>query len=272
MTDSAGAVDNSAVGDKSAVGERSVVEGGGLTVSVVIPARNDAAALDRCLAALGWQTVAPLEVVVVDNASTDATAAVARRHGARVVTETRVGIPMAAAAGYDAAGGEVIARLDADSVPGADWVGRITTVMADCRWDAVTGVGRFYELPRTGGAVAAVYLGAYYLLCHAALGHHALWGSSMAVRRSAWLDVRDGVHDDDAELHDDLDLAFALGPRCAIRLDRSLRVGVSARSLVGGAQLRRRFRRAFRTISVNSEVLPPWQRWAVRLRPERQAS
>jgi len=235
------------------------------TVSVVIPARNDAVALERCLAALEDQVMAPLEVVVVDNASTDATAAVARRHGARVVPESRVGIPMAAATGYDAARGEVIARLDADSRPGRDWVARVAHVMATRPQPAVTGVGRFYELRRTGGLVAGVYLGAYYLLCHAALGHHPLWGSSMALRRSAWQDVRARVHDDDGELHDDLDLAFALGPGSPVLLDPLLTVGVSARSLVGAAQVRRRFRRAFRTLRVNWAHLPPWERWAVRL-------
>ena len=236
------------------------------TVSVVIPARNDAVALERCLTALGDQLMPPLEIVVVDNGSTDATAAVARQHGARVVPEVRVGIPMAAATGYDAARGEVIARLDADSRPGPDWVARVAHVMATSSRPAVTGVGRFYELRRTGGLVAALYLGAYYVLCHAALGHHPLWGSSMALRRSAWQAVRAHVHDDDAELHDDLDLAFALGPGSPVLLDRLLTVGVSARSLVGAAQVRRRFRRAFRTLRVNWAHLPPWERWAVRLR------
>jgi len=235
-------------------------------VSVVIPARDDAPALERCLTALARQTVAPLEVVVVDNGSSDTTAQVARDHGARVVHEPRVGIPMAAAAGYDAARGELIARLDADSVPPPDWVERVTAAMEDPRLEAVTGVGRFYELPRSGRAVAAVYLGLYYGLCYLALGHHALWGSSMAVRRVTWLAVRRAVHDDDAELHDDLDLAFALGPRRVVRLDRTLTVGVSARSLVGWGQLRRRFRRAFRTLAVNWEVARPWERWASRLR------
>ena len=237
-------------------------------VSVVIPARNDAPALDRCLRALRAQHVAPLEIVVVDNASTDATAQVARDHGARVVTEPRVGIPQAAAAGYDAARGDIIARLDADSLPPPTWVGTVRTLLGDAGPDAhaVTGVGRFYEWPRAGGFAAAVYLGAYYLLCTAALGHPPLWGSNMAVRASAWRRVRARVHRDDAEVHDDLDLAFALGPGRRIALCRSLRVGVSGRSIVGWWQLRRRFARAFRTLGRNWSHLPPWQRWALRRR------
>ncbi|RIJ54999.1 glycosyltransferase, partial [Clavibacter lycopersici] len=67
------------------------------TVSVVIPVRDDAGHLRACLQALAGQTVAPDEVVVVDNASRDDSAEVARLAGARVVHEPVVGIPAAAA-------------------------------------------------------------------------------------------------------------------------------------------------------------------------------
>ncbi|WKN49595.1 glycosyltransferase family 2 protein [Nocardioides sp. Arc9.136] len=232
------------------------------SVSVVIPARDDAPALRRCLELLAHQSVAPLEVVVVDNGSTDDTAAVARELGARVVEEPAVGIPSAAARGYDAASGDVIARLDADSRPGPRWVERVARRMSDPGLDAATGVGAFHDLPwGVRHVAAAAYLGAYYLLTHLALGHTALWGSSMAVRRSTWEAVRADVHRDDPDLHDDMDLAFVLGPNRRIRLDPMLAVGVSGRSLRGSAQLRRRFLRARRTIEVNWAVQPPWLRW-----------
>lgn len=236
------------------------------SISIVIPARNDATALACCLAALERQRVTPFEIIVVDNASQDATMQVARRYGARVVSEDRVGIPQAAAAGYDAARGDIIARLDADSIPPATWVGQVVAALADPERDAVTGLGYFHDVTRAGGAAAWLYLGAYYLLCFAALGHHALWGSNMALRRSAWQEARSQVHDDDAEVHDDLDLAFALGPGRRIYLERALRVGASARGLMGMEPLRRRFVRAGRTLSVNWAVLAPWERWAQRLR------
>ncbi len=50
-------------------------------VSVIVPVKNEAANLRRCLPALAWAD----EVFVVDSGSTDATAAVAGSHGARVV-------------------------------------------------------------------------------------------------------------------------------------------------------------------------------------------
>lgn len=232
------------------------------TVSVVIPARDDARALARCLVLLAQQTVAPYDVVVVDNDSSDDTAEVARRHGARVVTEPRVGIPSAAATGYDAARGEVIARLDADSRPAPDWVARVADALADGRLDAVTGPGWFHDLPPVVRRLAAAaYLGAYFALGHLAAGHPVLWGSSLALRRTTWLQVRHRVHRDDPEVHDDLDLSLALGPGSVIRVDRRLAVGASARSLRGGAQLRRRFARAFHTLSASWAEHPPWLRW-----------
>jgi glycosyltransferase involved in cell wall biosynthesis len=239
----------------------------GPSVSVVIPVRDDAVQLERCLELLARQSVPPLEVVVVDNGSTDRSVEVATRHGARVVPEPVRGIPAAAATGYDAARGEVIARCDADSRPPEDWVERIVRNLArDPALDAVTGRGRFYGLPRwLAPLVSRAYLGAYYLLVHAALGHTAVWGSNMALRRGAWEQVRDLVHRWDAEVHDDLDLSFALGPRCRVRYDRRLVVGVSARSLRGRRQLWRRLDRGFWTLRRNWEVLPPWTRWRTRI-------
>ena len=58
---------------------------GSPAVSVVVPARDDAEHLARCLRLLAAQTRPADEVVVVDNASIDGTADVARAAGARVV-------------------------------------------------------------------------------------------------------------------------------------------------------------------------------------------
>ncbi|NNH55068.1 glycosyltransferase family 2 protein [Promicromonospora citrea] len=234
---------------------------------MVVPVRDDAAALAHCLALLARQTVEPLEVVVVDNASTDGSADVARRFGAVVVPEPRVGIPAAAATGYDAASGDVIARLDADSRPGPDWVETVVREMAaEPGLDALTGTGLFHDAPHGLRAVLSVaYLGAYYVLAHLALGHTALWGSCMAVRAPVWRAVCGDVVRDDPEVHDDLDLAFRLGPGHRVRLLRTWRVGVSARSLRGRRQRRRRLDRAWRTLRLNWRVAPPWERWARQL-------
>lgn len=236
------------------------------TVSVVIPVRDDATELRECLALLAAQEVAPSEVVVVDNGSSDDSAAVARAAGARVVAEPRVGIPHAAATGYDAATGEVIARLDADSRPERHWVAQIQEAFADAEVDAVTGPGHFHDVVwPLRGLAGSVYLGSYYVLTWLALARAPLWGSSMALRREVWLGVADRVHRD-ADVHDDMDLSFVLGSTAEVRYLRGLRVGVSGRSLVGLPQLRRRLARAVTTLRLNWADSPPWERWQHRLR------
>ncbi|MFF8027409.1 glycosyltransferase family 2 protein [Streptomyces sp. NPDC007896] len=88
------------------------------TLSIVIPALNEAENLPTVmgsipnheLSAAGWR----VEVIVVDNASTDDTADVARSLGAVVVSQPNRGYGNAYQAGFDAATGEVIATGDAD--------------------------------------------------------------------------------------------------------------------------------------------------------------
>lgn len=240
---------------------------GGPAVSVVVPARNDAAHLERCLRLLAAQTRPPDEIVVVDNASSDRTAEVARAAGARVVHEPVPGIPPAAAAGYDAARGDVVVRCDADSVPGPEWIAGLLTALAS-RPDvvAVTGPGRFHGLPPgIGRLLSVLYIGLYVLSTAAALAHPPLFGTNMAMRRSWWLEVRDGVHRDDPELHDDFDLSFRLDPEHRILFRPGLSVGMSPRALRGGRPAVRRLARAFRTIRLNWADEPPWERWRARL-------
>jgi glycosyltransferase involved in cell wall biosynthesis len=86
-------------------------------VSVVIPCLNEAENIERCVtAALGALRDGAIEgeVLVVDNASEDDSAALAAAAGARVVLEPRRGYGSAYLAGFAAASGEYIVMADAD--------------------------------------------------------------------------------------------------------------------------------------------------------------
>ncbi|HNP72122.1 MAG TPA: glycosyltransferase, partial [Kouleothrix sp.] len=56
-------------------------------IAVVLPAYNEASLIGPALQALRAQTLAPAELIVVDNGSTDATALIARRLASRVIHE-----------------------------------------------------------------------------------------------------------------------------------------------------------------------------------------
>lgn len=214
----------------------------GIRISVVIPVRDDAPMLERCLEALERQRRAPDEVVVVDNGSSDDSAAVARAHGARVVTEPVAGIPRASSAGYDAATGEVIARLDADSVPGPEWAARIERVFRE-RPDLafVTGDALFYGAnPVVHWIARHLYIGAMYAVLTPVLGHAPLFGSNMAMRADAWSAVSGRVHREATNIHDDLDLSLQIRAGMGVLRDRSLIVAVSARPFESWRALRRR--------------------------------
>lgn len=95
-------------------------------VSVVIPAYNASSTLGETLRALQCQIAPPShEVIVVDNASTDDTAAVARGYGARVFHESRRGPSAARNCGLRAAQGEIVAHIDADTIPTRRWLREI---------------------------------------------------------------------------------------------------------------------------------------------------
>jgi glycosyltransferase involved in cell wall biosynthesis len=85
-----------------------------MKISVVIPAYNAAAFLPRSIASVRAQTLQPVEVIVVDDGSTDDTTAVAAGLGVRVITRTNSGPSAARNTGIQMASGDWIALLDAD--------------------------------------------------------------------------------------------------------------------------------------------------------------
>jgi len=82
-------------------------------VSLVIPAYNEEGTIGAVLD--DFKGSEPLdEIVVVDNNSSDGTAAAAAKHGVRVITETRQGYGNALRCGMDAAEGDILILTEAD--------------------------------------------------------------------------------------------------------------------------------------------------------------
>jgi GT2 family glycosyltransferase len=94
-------------------------------ISIVIPNFNGAAYLEKCLASLKLQTYAPLEILVVENASTDGSADVIRHAApdAQILHQSRnLGFAGGANAGILHARGEWIAILNNDTEASAAWL------------------------------------------------------------------------------------------------------------------------------------------------------
>lgn len=111
------------------------------TISVVIPTRNGARTLGACLEALRASTCPPLEIIVVDDASTDDSGGIARRFGGRVIrVDENIGAARAKNRGARAAHGEILFFTDDDVIVGRETLARLVENFADARVAGVVGL------------------------------------------------------------------------------------------------------------------------------------
>lgn len=124
--------------------------------SMVIPAYNEENFLGSCLDSLAAQDFpGDIEIIVVDNNSADATAAIAARPGVTVISEPRQGVCAARQAGTAVATGEIIVSTDADTTFRPGWLSSIdrsfreqpdlTAVAGPPHWVDAPRWGRVYE-------------------------------------------------------------------------------------------------------------------------------
>jgi hypothetical protein len=126
------------------------------TVSVVIPCFDQARFLPAAVASVQAQGYAPIECLVVDDGSTDGTAAVASQLGVAILRQRNAGVSAARNAGLAATRGELVVFLDADDelLPAA--IGDEVEALR-AHPDAVAVVGRCQPIDAEGRAVACQY-------------------------------------------------------------------------------------------------------------------
>jgi len=125
-------------------------------VSFVIPVRNDAARLQTCLRSIlrNSQAAKQVQIVVVDNASTDDSAAVASRLGAEVMTVDSGRVAELRNYGARHATGDVLAFVDADNEVAGGW---LYAALECLRLPDVGAVGAMYQAPPDGTWVQRTY-------------------------------------------------------------------------------------------------------------------
>jgi glycosyltransferase involved in cell wall biosynthesis len=155
----------------------------GAKVSVIVCAHNEAAHLPACLHSLLAQTRLPDEILVVNNASTDATRAVAEQvPGVRVVDEPRKGLVVARETGRHETTGDILVYLDADCRAPLMWIERIAR-----RFDRDAGLialsARYASTTGTGGADVDSRLRLRRRSAHAAAGQARAGIGTIFLRR-----------------------------------------------------------------------------------------
>jgi len=138
-----------------------------MRLSFVVPAYNEEAYLPACLEAILAQTRElgdEVEIIVVNNASTDRTREVALGYaGVRVVDEPRKGLTFARQAGFAASRGELIANVDSDSRLTPGWVDKVLKEFAgDAKLVSLSGPFLYYDLtPQQRVSVQIFYAAAF---------------------------------------------------------------------------------------------------------------
>ena len=202
-------------------------------VTVIIPARNEAGRIGRCVAAVRQQNYPAdlLEIIVIDDHSQDGTADEAREAGGDRVTllslaellraepperRFRAYKKWAIERAIQRAKGDLIVTIDADARPGESWLSRMVGAHEREGWQLVAGpvafyptssaLGRFQELDflsLVGIAGASIRLG-FYNLCN---------GANLAYTKAAFQAVDGFRGNDDIPSGDDLMLMHKIGRR-----------------------------------------------------------
>ncbi|XAS64130.1 glycosyltransferase family 2 protein [Micrococcaceae bacterium Sec5.8] len=210
-------------------------------VSIVIPAYNEESVIRQCLIAAVYQSVPAHEIIVVNNMSKDRTADIVRQMQLEypespiilLRQEKAQGLIPTRNFGLDHATGDILGRIDADSVLEPDWVEQVQKAFRDKSVHAATGPVVYYDMPMRRFGLKADDKMRQLMLKLAKHQYHFLFGSNMALRRSAWEIIRgETCLDKKDEMHEDIDLSLHLA-------DHELRIqywpqmisGMSARRL-----------------------------------------
>ena len=206
------------------------------TLSIVVPAFDESAHIGECLDALLVQRERIQEIIVVDNNSTDDTAAIVAEYARRfpqvvLLRESERGVVHARNTGFDHAHGSVIGRIDADTRVQAGWVDAVLDFF-DRRLDYVAVTGPIYLYDSPWARPYRAFVNRSVRNRPAEQWVSAASGNNFAIRRSAWEAVRDSTSLR-TDLHEDIDLSLCLN-KVGLRIAQiePMRVEVSGRRLL----------------------------------------
>jgi glycosyltransferase involved in cell wall biosynthesis len=195
-------------------------------LSVIIPVYNGEEVLDRCLERLQQSTFRDYECIVVDDASTDRSRAIAARYGASVLALERNGGPARARnRGAEQARGEFLLFLDADVCVHPQTLAQVDAYFrAHPEVDAV--MGSYDDTPTDPGFISQ-YKNLFHHYVHHASRAQAwtFWAGCGAIRRAVFLTAGGFDESYTRPCVEDIDLGFRLRARGRrIDLDPAIQV------------------------------------------------
>jgi len=201
-----------------------------MKLSVVIPAYNEEKYIEDCLKALEKQKDSRVEIIVVDNASTDATGEIAESYADKVVREDRKGVAIARQRGFLEATGDIVAFTDADTIVAEGWIEGIRESLSNGS-TAVYGPVYLYD----GNALeraASKYAFTSFLLFNHYIGLPNISGQNFAAKRSAIKRV--GGFNINLKSAEDVELGRRIKKVGRLSFEPELKVYTSARRLRAG--------------------------------------
>jgi glycosyltransferase involved in cell wall biosynthesis len=178
-------------------------------VSVIVCTHDGERTLPECLERLSTLIYPNFEVIVVDDGSTDGSPDIARAHGVNLVQTEHRGLSFARNAGVAQARGEIVAFLDDDAYPDADWLRYVATSLLA---NAHAGMGGPNIPPEDDGLVAECVAAAPGAPIHVLISDREaehVPGCNMAFRKSA-LEEIGGFDERFRVAGDDVDVCWRL--------------------------------------------------------------
>ena len=186
-------------------------------ISVVVPARNEAARIGACLEALRDQRLPAetCEVIVVDHGSTDDTVRIARSFTPHVHIASGATVGAVRNLGVAHARGDILAFIDADCVASPTWLAAAVAALDE----GIVAVGNGYDVPADAGWIEPLWYGRP---APARWRTTELWSGNLVVRRAAFEAA--GAFDETLVSHEDVALSRALAQQGSLLWDPGVRV------------------------------------------------
>jgi len=197
-------------------------------LSFIIPTLNEEKYIEPLLRSLKLQVADDDEIIVVDSNSTDRTASIAKKYGARVLQQPKNGIGLAKTAGAKTAKNDIFVFMDADCVPCEGFADGIRKHFSNPKVAAVGGLDLYHSDSKIWGILYNTFSTGIFRaaqVMHAITGKYWIAANNCAFRKEVFFSVG-GYR---SVICEDTDMMKRLPPSRGIVYDSNLILTLSDR-------------------------------------------